>query len=87
MTVALIVYILCALTSATVAFLLLRGWRRSGASLLLWSGLAFVGFFLNAALLLVDYRWYQDFSVVRSLPTIAGLVLLIYGLVWRSEGR
>ena len=87
MTMALVVYILCALTSAAVAFLLLRGWRRTGASLLLWSGLAFTGFFLNAMLLLVDYRWYQDLSVWRSVPTIAGLGLLLYGLVWRSEGR
>jgi hypothetical protein len=87
MTIALVVYVLCALTSAAVAFLLLRGWRRTGASLLLWSGLAFTGFFFNAALLLLDYRWYQDFSVLRSIPTLIGLALLIYGLVWRSEGR
>lgn len=79
------VYALNALTSAAVAFLLLRGYKRSGASLLLWSGLCFVGFFLNAALLLVDQRWYQDLSVWRSLPTVAGLALLLYGLVWRSE--
>ena len=85
MTIALAVYSLCALTSAAVAFFLLRGWKRSGAPLLLWSGLCFVGFFLNAALLLVDQRWYQDLSVWRSLPTVAGLALLLYGLVWRSE--
>lgn len=81
------VYALNALTSAAVAFLLLRGYKRSGAALLLWSGLAFVGFFLNGVLLLVEYRWYDDMSVWRSLPTLAGLGLLIYGLVWRSEGR
>lgn len=87
MTMPLVVYALCAATSASVAFLLLRGYRRTGAPLLLWSGLCFIGFFLNAALLLVDYRWYQDLSVWRSLPTIAGLALLLYGLVWRSESR
>lgn len=81
----IIVYALNALTSAAVAFLLLRGYRRSGASLLLWSGLCFLGFFLNAAMLVVDYRWYEDLSVWRSLPTVAGLGLLLYGLVWRSE--
>lgn len=85
MTIALVVYVLCALTSAAVAFLLLRGWKRSGAPLLLWSGLCFVGFFLNNLLLVVDQRWYQDLSVWRSLPTLLGVSLLIYGLVWRSE--
>jgi len=87
MTMPLVVYLLCAATSAAVAFLLLRGYQRTRASLLLWSGLCFVGFFLNALLLLVDYRWYQDLSVWRSVPTVAGLALLIYGLVWRSETR
>lgn len=83
----MLVFALCAVTSAAIAFLLLRGYKRSGATLLLWSGLCFVGFFLNSALLVVDYRWYQDMSVLRSLPTIAGLGLLLYGLVWRSEDR
>jgi hypothetical protein len=82
---AMIVYVLCTLTSAAVAFLLLRGYQRSGASLLLWSGLAFVGFALNSLLLVVDDRWFQDLSVWRSVPTVVGLALLIYGLVWRSE--
>jgi drug/metabolite transporter (DMT)-like permease len=85
MSTALLVYALCALTSAAVAFLLLRGWRRTGAPLLLWSGLCFVGFFINNALLVVDERWYQDLSVWRSLPALAGVALLLYGLVWRSE--
>jgi hypothetical protein len=84
-TIALVVYSLCALTSAAVAFLLLRGWKRTGAPLLFWSGLCFVGFFLNNALLVVDQRWYQDLSVWRSLPTLVGVSLLLYGLVWRSE--
>jgi hypothetical protein len=33
----------------------------------------------------VDERWYQDLSVWRSLPALAGVALLLYGLVWRSE--
>ena len=87
MTVSVLVYSLNALTSAAVAFLLLRGYKRTSAPLLLWSGLCFVGLFLNSVLLLVDYRWYEDMSVWRSLPSLAGVTLLIYGLVWRSEGR
>jgi hypothetical protein len=85
MTAAFVVYALCALTSAAVAFLLLRGYKRTGAALLLWSGLCFVGFFLNNLLLVIDHRWFQDLSVWRTIPAVAGLGLLLYGLIWRSE--
>lgn len=80
-----LVYALCALTSLTCAVLLLRGYVRSRARLLLWSGLCFVGFFINNALLVVDARIVFDLSVVRSLPSLVGVLLLIYGLVWESE--
>ena len=87
MTIAFIVYSLCALASAAVAFLLLRGWSRTRASLLLWSGLCFVGFFLNAVMLTVGYQIGHELSVVRSIPTLLGLAVLLYGLVWRSGER
>jgi len=77
------VYGLCALTSLACAALLFRGYRASGVRLLLWSGLCFVGFFLNNVLLIVDVRLVPetDLSVWRSLPVLAGLGVLIYGLV------
>ena len=80
-----LVYALCALTSLACAVLLLRGFARSRARLLLWSGLCFVGFFINNALLVVDARIVYDLSVVRSLPSVLGVVLLLYGLVWESD--
>jgi hypothetical protein len=80
-----LVYALCALTSLACAVLLLRGFARSGARLLLWSGLCFVGFFINNALLVVDARIVTDLSAVRSLPSVVGILLLVYGLVWESE--
>lgn len=85
---ALIVYTLCALTSLACSVLLLRGYRRSGARLLLWSGLCFACFFLNNALLIVDVRLLpeQDLSVARSIPSLIGVALLLYGLVWESAG-
>lgn len=84
---AAIVYILCALTSLTCAVLLLRAYRSSGVRLLLWSGLCFIGLALNNALLFVDRRILPDTDlyVVRSLPALAGLIILLYGLVWDSE--
>ncbi|MDQ3515327.1 MAG: DUF5985 family protein [Gemmatimonadota bacterium] len=81
-----IVYILCALTSLACAVLLLRGYFRTKVRLLLWSGLCFVGLALNNALLVVDVNTpMTDLSNWRTLPALAGVMLLIYGLVWDSR--
>jgi hypothetical protein len=80
-----LVYALCAVTSLACALLLLRGFRRSRARLLLWSGLCFVGLFVNNALLVADARIAYDLSAVRSLPAAVGVILLLYGLVWESD--
>lgn len=80
-----LVYALCAITSLACAVLLLRGYRRSRARLLLWSGLCFAGLFVNNALLVVDARIVFDLSVVRSLPAVLGIMALLYGLVWESD--
>lgn len=85
MSIASGVYTLCAFTSLACAVLLLRGYVRSRARLLLWSGLCFVGLFVNNALLLVDTRTMQDMSIWRSIPAVIGVALLLYGLVWESE--
>ena len=84
---ALVVYVLCAVTSLACAVLLWRGYRRSGARLLLWSALCFAGFFLNNMLLVVDVQLVPqlDLSVWRSLPAAAGLASLVYGLVWEAD--
>lgn len=80
------VYLVCALTSVLCAVLLLRGWLRSRARLLLWSGLCFCGLALNNVLLVVDEASPAvDLSLARSLPTLLGLLLLIYGLVWETR--
>ncbi|HEX6252246.1 MAG TPA: DUF5985 family protein [Gemmatimonadaceae bacterium] len=83
---AITVYALCALTSMLCAVLLFRGYRRSGARLLLWSSICFVGFFLNNLLLLVDVNVpLEDLSIWRSLPALAGTLILVYGLVWETR--
>jgi hypothetical protein len=85
--VAAAVYVLCALTSLACAVLLLRGFRQRGVRLLLYSGLAFVGFALGNAMLVVDRLMVPtvDLALVRSLPVLAGLVVLIYALVWDAK--
>jgi heme/copper-type cytochrome/quinol oxidase subunit 4 len=84
---ATIVYALCALTSIACAVLLLRAYAAGRVRLLLWAGLCFVGLALNNVLLFIDMRVVPDLdlSVWRSLPALAGLALLVYGLVWESR--
>jgi hypothetical protein len=82
------VYLLCALTSAACAFLLLRSYFRSRSRLLVWSSLAFVGLAINNALLFVDLVLIPegvDLSVARSITGLAALMVLAYGLIWEAE--
>jgi hypothetical protein len=64
--------------------MLLRGYRKSGVRLLLWSGLCFLGFTLNNFFLVLDLSVYPelDLSLFRNIPALIGLGLLIFGLVW-----
>ncbi len=84
---AFIVYILCAITSAVCTALLIRGYRRSRARLLLWSSVCFACFALNNLLLVVDVGVLpdRDLSLIRTLPSIVGIAALIYGLIWDTR--
>jgi hypothetical protein len=84
---ATIIYALCAITSVLCAVLLIRGYAATGARLLLWGGLCFVGLGVNNVLLFVDLGLVPevDLMVWRSLPALAGLTLLIFGLVWETR--
>jgi hypothetical protein len=84
---ASVVYVLCFLTSALCAFLLLRTYAAGGGRLLLFSGLAFVGISLNNALLFVDVVVYPaiDLLLVRKIPLLAAVALLLFGLIWETR--
>lgn len=81
------VYMLCAATALACTLLLLRGYRRSGARLLLWSALCFGCLTLNNALVALDLIVFPeiDMFVARNLTTLAGMLLLLYGLIWETE--
>jgi hypothetical protein len=81
-----LVYILCAATSTICAILLIRGYRRSRARLLLWSAACFIGLALNNVLLVVDLRTGAalDLSVWRLIPAILGAGALLCALVWET---
>jgi hypothetical protein len=83
-----LVFVLCAATSLAVAVLLLRGYARGRARLLLWSGLCFVFMFLSNVLLIVDVNTppeMVDLSFWRSVPTLVGIGLLLFGLIWDAR--
>jgi hypothetical protein len=84
---AIIVYVLCAATSALCAALLLRGYARTRTRLLFWSGLCFAGLALNNVLLVIDVRVVPDvdLSLWRTIPALLGVALLVWGLVWESR--
>jgi len=79
-----LVYVSCALASLLCAILLIRSYRASRTPLLLWSSLCFVCLALNNTLLLVDLviTPSADLSLLRALVGLAGLLLLLFGLVW-----
>lgn len=81
-----IVYILCSILSLACFVFLYRGYQRSNFRLLFWSSMGFVGFFLNNILLLVDSLTGAtiDLSVIRTVPALAGMTVLIYGLITES---
>jgi hypothetical protein len=68
------VYILCSATALLCAVLLLRGYWRSGAALLLWCGLFFVAMTLENAILFVDLVVvpHIDLLMVRQSVALAG---------------
>ncbi|MFL6844072.1 MAG: DUF5985 family protein [Allosphingosinicella sp.] len=82
-----IVYLLCFATSAACAWLLARSYRRSGARLLLWSGLCFVFLAANNLLLVLDLLVLPqvDMRVARLLLSLAAVAVLLFGFVWDLE--
>jgi hypothetical protein len=81
---AVAVYVLCMLTSAFCAILLLREYWRTNARLLLWSSLSFIGWAANNALVFADLVVFPsvDLSLLRASVALVAVTLLLYGLIW-----
>jgi hypothetical protein len=85
--VAATVYILSALISCACAALLLRSFLQARTALLLWAAVCFLGLTLNNALLFVDkiVATDVDLSLWRALPALAGMLALVFGLLWEES--
>jgi hypothetical protein len=84
---AALIYSLCAITSLVCSVLLLRAYARSRTSLLLWSGLCFVGLTANNVLLVVDRLVlpFTDLTTMRLSVAFFALMLLLVGLIWEND--
>jgi Family of unknown function (DUF5985) len=85
--VAATVYLLSALISLACAALLLRSFLQTRTALLLWAAVCFLGLSLNNALLFVDkvVATDVDLSLWRSVPALAGMLALVFGLLWEES--
>jgi hypothetical protein len=81
------IYLLCAATCLVCAVLLLRGYRRSGVRLLLWSGICFLFMMLENVVGYVDVAVIPELSLVvwRKLPGLLAISVLLFGLIWESK--
>lgn len=84
---AALIYFLSALTCLAAFVLLVRSWRATRYRLLFWSALCFAGLTINNILLVVDKLVLPqiDLSTARLLAGLAGLLMLLYGLIWEEE--
>lgn len=88
LSVEKIIYVLCALTAALCAWLLLRTYLRNKIRLLFWSGLCFSGLALNNVILLLDKTVFSttaDLLLLRSSSALIALLLLLFGLIWEEQ--
>jgi hypothetical protein len=81
------VYISVALTTLLCGILLLRGYLRSRARLLLWSGMCFLFLSLSNVLLYLDLAVIDTVSLYlpRLLAATVGMLFLLYGLIWEHK--
>jgi hypothetical protein len=81
------IYSLCLATCIACAYLLIRGYRRGGARLLLWTGLCFSLLSLNNLAVLLDLVVFipEDLQGWRLAASAAAVTVLIVGLVMESE--
>lgn len=81
------VYILCTLTSALCAVLLLRRHRADPSRLLWWSGVSFCAMAVANMLVFIDLVvWPEgDLLLMRAWAMFIAAALLLYGLVWETD--
>ena len=84
------VYVLCALTSAVCAGLLVRSWWASRSRLLLYSALCFIGLMFNNILLVLDKVVTGpevDLALWTKVPAVLGMAIFLFGSIYEGEAE
>jgi hypothetical protein len=79
-----VIYLLCVVTSALCAYLLLRAYRRGRTRLLIWSSICFTLMALNNLVLAVDVLLLpeNDLTIVRIITALLAVSVLLFGFIW-----
>lgn len=83
------VYLMCSLTSAACAFLLLRQYFHARTPLIFWSSLCFIGLMIVNLTLFIDLVVLPntiDLSRMRAFFAMGSILVLVYGLIRVSQG-
>ncbi len=82
-----VIYVLCLVAAGLCTVLLLRGYRRSGTRLLLWSGLCFAFLSLNSLIVILDILIFpgRDLQLLRHGASLLAVGTLLVGLIWDGE--
>jgi drug/metabolite transporter (DMT)-like permease len=84
---AIAIFALSGVTATLCSVLLLRGYLRNGVRLLFWAGICFAALALEGVVLVINEYVATDLTVLRLSVPLAGLVALLYGLLWESDAR
>ena len=81
------VYLLCFVTSVACLILLVRGYRRSGTRLLLWTAVCFVFLAINSGLVFLDIVVFPeiDLRLARDLSSLTPVSTLLFGFIWDTD--
>ena len=85
---AVLIYVLCAMTALVCAVMLLLGSRRTGSRMLFWSGLCFAGLAFTNLVVVVDALHvfpHENFRSLRLGSALLALMLLLYGLIFEEK--
>lgn len=81
------VYLLCFVTSAACAWLLMRSYLRARGNMLFWSALCFALLALNNLIVILDLLVVPDvdLGLHRLAVSLLAIGVLLFGFIWRGD--
>ncbi|MBA2918362.1 hypothetical protein GON01_05175 [Sphingomonas sp. MAH-20] len=80
------VYLLCFITSAICAWLLMRSYLKVRGNMLFWSALCFGLLALNNLIVIFDLMIVPvDLGLYRLAASLLAIAVLLFGFIWRGD--